>query len=176
MLLFAIPSGAWQVTKHDRLGLGDAARILSDSSSRVILVDADATAEGTFIVSLALLDHRRDHFVLRSTKLMSDNPWTSTVYRPRLTTPEAVKEVLDHLPVDAVVLDLTRPGWEQDSTLLLRALRSDPENWRLTNDIPVSSASSHHLQIFRNVTPRNQTATDTQLSALVEEILGIKQK
>jgi hypothetical protein len=176
MLLFAMPPGAWIVTKHDRIGMADAARILSDSPNRVILVDADATAEGAFVLGLALLDHRPEHFVIRSTKLMSDNPWTSTVYRPRMTSPDEVKEVLDRVPVDSVLLDLTQPGWEQDSELLLRALRSDPVNWRLTYDMPVSSSASHHLQIFRNVRPRNTTATDAQLSALVETILSKKRE
>jgi 4-amino-4-deoxy-L-arabinose transferase-like glycosyltransferase len=176
ILVFAMPGDAWIVTKHDRIGLADAARILHDAPNRVILVDADGTAEGAFVVSLALLDHRPEHIVIRSTKLMSDNPWYSLVYHPKLKTPEEVKSVLDRVPVDAVLLDLTRPGWEQDSALLLRALRSDPVNWRLTNDLPVSPSNSHHLQIFRNLTPRNATATDAQLSALVEAILSKKQE
>jgi hypothetical protein len=176
MLLLAMPRGAWIVTKHDRLGLDAAARILGDSRTRVILVDADATAEGAFVFSLALLDHRPEHIVIRSTKLLSDNPWTSTVYRPRLNSPAEVKVVLDGVPVDAVLLDLTRPGWEQDSALLLRALQSDPVNWRLTNDLPVSPSGSHHLQIFRNVRLRNETSTDAQLTALVETILSKKRQ
>jgi hypothetical protein len=172
LLLFAMPSGAWMVTKHDRLGLDTAARILSDSPNRVILVEADGTAEGAFVLSLALLDHRPEHIVIRTTKLISDNPWTSTVYHPRLNSAAEVKAVLDRVPVDAVLLDLTRPGWEQDSALLLRALRSDPVNWQLTNDIPVSPSGSHHLQIFRNLGPHNRTATDAQLSAHVQAILS----
>ncbi len=173
-LLFAMPSGAWIITKQDRLGMADAARILHDSPNRVILVDADAVAEGAFVLSLALLDHRPEHIVIRSTKLMSDNPWNTTVYRPRLSGPDEVKTVLDHVPVDAVVLDLTRPGWEQDSELLLRALRSDPAGWRLTNDFPVSASNSDHVLIFRNIRYRSGNASDAQLSALVEEILTKK--
>ncbi len=142
------------VTKHDHLGVDTAARILHDSPNRVILVDADATSEGAFVAGLALLDHRPEHIILRSTKVMSDNPWTSTVYRSRLNSPEEVKEILDRLPVDAVLLDLTNPGWEQDNELLLRALRSDPECWRLTNDMQVSPGATHHLQIYR----KRQTA------------------
>jgi hypothetical protein len=172
LLLLAMPRGAWIVTRHDHLGLDAAARILSASANRVILVDADATAEGAFVLSLALLDHRPEHIVLRSTKLMSDNPWDSSVYRPRLNSPDEVRTILDRVPVDAVLLDLTRPGWQQDSALLVRALRSDPANWTMTNDIPVSPSASHHLQIFRNVKPHNGTATDAQLSAIVETILS----
>lgn len=176
LLLFAMPPGAWMVTRHDHLGVDTVARILHDSPNRVILVDADATSEGAFVTSLALLDHRPEHIILRSTKVMSDNPWTSTVYQPRLNSPEEVKEILDRLPVDAVLLDLTRPGWEQDNELLLRALRSDPEGWRLTNDIQVSPGASHHLQIYRNVKPRTSNSSDAQLSALVEEILSKKRR
>jgi hypothetical protein len=172
LLILATPRDAWTVTKQDRLGIADAAQILRSSPNRVILVDADATAEGAFVLSMALLDHRPEHIVIRSTKLMSENPWVSSVYHPRLTRPDEVKTVLDHVPVDAVLLDLTRPGWEQDSALLLRALRSDPANWVLTNDISVSPSASHHLQIFRNIGTRNATATDAQLSATIEAIFS----
>ncbi|HWE51157.1 MAG TPA: glycosyltransferase family 39 protein [Bryobacteraceae bacterium] len=174
LLLLAMPANAWKIAQHDHLGMDTVAGILRDPSNRVILVDADATAEGGFIVSLALLDHRPEQIVIRSTKLMSDNPWTATVYRPRLTDPQQVRDVLDRVPVDAVVLDLTNPGWQQDSALLLRALRGDTQNWRLTNDFPVSPANSHHLQIFRNVRPRDRSATDAQLVAQVEKILSMR--
>jgi len=176
LLLFAMPADSWIVTKHDRIGLADAARIVRGSPARVILVDADATSEGAFVLNLALLDHRPDHIVIRSTKLMSDNPWDSSIYRPRVNSPEEVKTILDAVPVDVVVLDLTRPGWEQDSALLLRALRSDSANWILTDDIPVSPAASHHLEIFQNVRPHNRSATDAQLSAIVESLLSKPRK
>jgi hypothetical protein len=176
LLLFVMPADAWMVTRHGHLGLDEAARILHDSPNPVILVDAEAVAEGGFILNLALLDHRPEHIVIRATKLLSDNPWTARVYRPRLTTPDEVKTILDQVPVNAVLLDLTRPGWQQDSSLLLEALRSDPDNWRLTNDLPSSPSSGDHLLIFRNVRPPNRNANDAQLRALIEEILSKKRR
>jgi hypothetical protein len=176
LLLLAMPAGAWTVTRQDRLGMADAARILHDSANRVILVNAESTAEGAFVVGLALLDHRPQQFVIRSTKLMSENVWTEKQYRPLLKSPAEVNAVFDRVPVDAVLLDLTRPGWQQDSALLLRTLRSDPVHWRLTNDIPASPSTSHHLQIFRYAGPREGTATDAQLGAQVEAILSKKRE
>jgi hypothetical protein len=156
--------------------MADAARVLHDSPSRVILVNAESTAEGAFVVGLALLDHRPQQFVIRSTKLMSDNAWTETQYHPLLKSPAEVNAVFDRVPVDAVLLDLTRPGWPQDSALLLQTLRSDPVHWRLTNDMPASPAASHHLQIFRYVGPRDGTATDAQVGAQVEAVLSKKRE
>jgi hypothetical protein len=174
LLLLAMPSDAWTLSRHDRLGMADAARILHDPANRVILVSAESTAEGAFVVGLALLDHRPQQFVIRATKLMSDNAWSETQYHPLLKTPADVNAVFDRVPVDAVVLDLTKPGWPQDSALLLQTLRGDPDHWRLTNDLPASPSASHHLLIFRNIGSRDGTVTNAQVGAQVDAVLSKK--
>jgi len=172
LLVFAMPSGAWIITRHDRLGMEDVAKIVHDEPGRVILVNAESSAEGAFIVSLALLDRRPEHFVIRSSKLMSDNAWTSTEYHPLLKTPAEVLAVLDRIPVDTVVVDLTRTGWEQDRALLLLALRGDPADWRLTTDLPVSPRNSHHLLVFTSQRPRQAAMTEAQVSSQIKAALA----
>ena len=84
--------------------------------------------------------------------------------------------MLESIPVDAVLVDLTATGWPEDRALLLQALQSAPTDWRLANDLPVSPANSHHLQIFRNIKPQGEVATEAQIKARVEAVLSEKRE
>jgi len=156
--------------------MDEAARILSASPERVIFVNAESTAEGAFVLSLALLDHRPQRIVIRSSKVMSNNSWTETKYHPLMKSTSEVLSMLESIPVDAVLVDLTATGWPEDRALLLQALQSAPTDWRLANDLPVSPANSHHLQIFRNIKPQGEVATEAQIKARVEAVLSEKRE
>jgi len=174
LVAFAMPSKAWIITRHDHLGMDDAARILH-SSGKVILVDSEASGEGAFIVAMALLEQRPGHIIVRSSKVMSDNTWTPTEYKPLLRTPEEVRMLLDRIPVDSVLVDLTRTGWEADRARLLDAVRGAPSEWRLSSDLPASLSNSHHLQIYSRVQPSNNL-TENEVLANVKAALARQPK
>ena len=173
LVAFAMPSGAWIIPKNDRLGMENAAQILH-ASGKVILVNAESSAEGAFIFGVALLDGRPEHIVVRASKVMSDNAWTSTTYKPVLKSPDEVRALLARIPIDSVLVDLTNTGWEQDRALLLDSLRGAPSEWRLSTDMPVSAANSHHLQIYSRIRTAPHNFTDAQIQSNVKASLARK--
>ena len=152
---FGLPAGAWRIPRHDRLGMGDAARLVHDSRDKVVLINAASPAEGAFVLEMALLDHRPEHIIVRASKVLSDNPWSPTQYRPLHTSPDALRARLTQLHIDSVVVDLTESLWEQDRTRLLTALRGDPAHWQLAHDLN-SPPNTHHLLIFTRIRPANE--------------------
>ncbi len=143
MNTFAIPS-------RPPLGFARVADVLMAADvppNSVSLVCADSLGEGALIAEIALRDRHARHFLLRSSKVMSENEWDPTIYRPQFQTPVAVLDYLDSVPVHFVVVDHTKPLWKADRNLLLSAIQNNPK-WQIIKDIPESPVS-RHLVVYR---------------------------
>lgn len=153
LLLFSLKTFA--IPGRPELGFGYAADLLTSPKaprSDVFLICSDAEGEGAFITEVAIRDRRPDHIVLRGTKILSENEWHVTVYRPLFKSPEELRNYLRTTPVDAVVID-DKVIWPADREILLAAVQGQPE-WQQVADIP-AKAGSRHLLVYRNSTPNS---------------------
>ncbi len=115
----------------------------------VVLVCSDSWGEGALITSLALADPPRSpHVILRGSKTLSENRWISTDYTPLFRSPAELETYLESVPVDAVVIDLSKTAWEQDRDLLADALRQNRDKWSLTSETQ-ETQGLRHLQLYR---------------------------
>jgi hypothetical protein len=149
LLLMASPLPA---PKRTPLGFSHVAKALENPAapSKVALICSDGDGEGALIDEVAFRDRRPDRFVVRGSKVLSDNPWDPDGYRPRFSSPQMLLDYLDSVPVDAVVVDRQGYIWKADRDLLLQALALAPDRWRMTEDIPLS-ASSRPLAVYRRI-------------------------
>jgi 4-amino-4-deoxy-L-arabinose transferase-like glycosyltransferase len=154
LLPFALKS--FSVPSRPELGFARVAERLSHPEMRedVVLVCSDAIGEGAFIVEMALRDRRPQHIVLRASKVLSDNPWTPTEYRPILRTAKEVSDFLDSVPVGTVVIDQTKWMWQPDRTVLLQAFDQVPSRWSLVYDLAACPACRHILVYRRAASSR----------------------
>ena len=114
----------------------------------VVLVCSDSWGEGAFITSLALNDLRRkEHIILRGSKMLSENQWATTSYHPLFSTPRELEDNLENTPVDAIVVDLDKAMWEQDRAILMRAIQDNPSKWSLASEI--RAEDGRHLCLYR---------------------------
>jgi hypothetical protein len=148
LLLFA--GTTFAIPPRPQQGFMRAAELFSvpDRKNDIVLVCSDAGGEGAFIVEMALKDSRPQHIVLRTSKVISDNPWTPRRRRPVLNTEGEVSDFLDSIPVTAVVVDQTSALWEEDRAVLLEALQRNSSKWSLISDIPASK-HSRHISVYR---------------------------
>jgi 4-amino-4-deoxy-L-arabinose transferase-like glycosyltransferase len=105
----------------------------------VILISSDSVGEGMFISELAMRERRPGHIALRSTKMLADTDWTGQTYRSLFNTPGQVRQFLDSVPVNVVLLDSSDPkrAAREDARLLASVL-ADPNNqWKLANTYPL---------------------------------------
>ena len=141
---FSIPS-------RPPLGYSHAADLIRgvEPSGGVSLICSDSDGEGALVEEIALGDRRPDRFVLRGSKVLSENEWDVTVYRPFFSSPDALAAYLDSVPVDTVLVDRSEPMWKADRDLLLSVMWAAPDKWKLVADIPHSRASRHLLLFSR---------------------------
>jgi Dolichyl-phosphate-mannose-protein mannosyltransferase len=119
----------------------------------VLFILSDIEGEGAFVVETAMRDSNRpQRFVVRASKVLSDNTWTPHHYKPVLTRPEDILKVLADLRVHFAVVDLSFTRWTQDRDILLASLRSDPQHWTPVYDT-TSPGADRRLMIFRQNLP-----------------------
>ena len=142
----------------------------SEMQDRVILICGDPFAEGALVSQVALEDRRPDRIVLRGSKVLSEGRWSMRVYRPLLNSPEEVQKYLLAVPVDAVVVDLSAPLWEQETQMLLKTMRTNPDTWRLSREFPAGK-TERHILIYRRIGPRDP-ATKRDIELRMRFMLG----
>ncbi len=157
-ILAAGVTGVFASPRLTPLGFAQAARQVTRMPGVPrILVCSDTRGEGAFITEVAFLDRRPEHVVLRATKVISDNPWTSKVYKPRFPDAGALASFLLSAPVNAIVIDQSEANWMQDRALLMEAIRRSADRWTLVYD--GRPAHTRRIQIYvlrdgNNLTPR----------------------
>lgn len=152
----------WTVPHKSYQGFDQAAQFLLMSPEFAggnFLVISGARGEGAFITEVAMHDHRPGHFVLRSSKVLSNTNWFGTVYQSRYNSDQELQDFLDKAPVDAVLLD-TRPAEDSlnDAAFALankvgEALRTDP-NWKLQDHFPKLNHTVPWIDLYGRVGPQ----------------------
>lgn len=124
---------------------GDAAETalkLFPNQDDVLFVAASSKPEGAFIAAVATRESRPGHFVLRSSKVLSDGTWRGDDEHLRYQDPEQVEQVLEGFDVRAIALDLNSNA--EDNRLLRETIARHPETW-LPVELPAVCAPSVRL-------------------------------
>ncbi len=146
--VFAIPH-------RPQMGYAQAASTLLPAKvgDETVLVCSDSWGEGALVTTLALGDHaQNEHIVIRGTKVLSESLWLGGIYSPLFHSSSALEQYLESIPLDAVVVDLTKVLWEEDRAILSQAILENPDKWSLTLEVP-ETPESRHLRLYRWVGP-----------------------
>ena len=111
------------------------------------------------VVEMALREKRPDRYVLRGTKMLSDNIWQTSHYKALLANPGEASAFLDRAGVSVVVMDRTKVIWEQDRNLLDRALASQPASWQQVSDFSTAGAARDIILYKHTGAPRAPTGS-----------------
>jgi hypothetical protein len=142
----------------------------ADTKESVILVCADGFGEGAAVEQIALGDHRPDRFVLRGSKVISEGRWSLRIHDSLLKTPDEMQKYLLSVPVDAVVVDRTAPLWQEDTDMVLKTMRDNPETWQLYREIPAQE-TQRNILVYRYIGLRDP-AMKQDISVRMRFILG----
>lgn len=138
------------------LGYIDIASFLTRTfpADDVILICSDANGEGALIEEIVFADVRRpSRAVVRGTKLLSDNRWSETTYRPRFKNFTELSDYLEGSPIHTIVVDQSAVVWPKDRDLLMAAVSQPTSIWKLvyaTNP----SAYRRNIVVFRRTDTR----------------------
>ncbi len=125
-------------TKPRAMGAA-AARIVDSKNLQraAILVSSKGVGEGSLIAEMALRQPDPQHYILRASQLLAHGDWYDRRYELAVRTPAAVAELLDTVPVAAVVVDNRRgPRAVPHHELLEEMLRERPGEWELVGIFP----------------------------------------
>jgi hypothetical protein len=128
-----------------------AARLsLPENRNSVVLVSSEAFGEGLTVSELAMVDQRPEHRILRASKVLSESNWNGLDYHLKFKTPASIVAFLDAESVEFVILDFT-PGLPRQPhhALLIEAIESAPERWRLFGVFPQDRKSERPLPPIR---------------------------
>ena len=103
---------SFAIVRQPHLGLDEAAQYLlanKNYSGAGFLIVADAAGEGGFVSEVVMHDDRPDHYVLRSSKVLTSSTWVDTHFQFLYPTIEELRKFLDHAPISAVLLDTHTP-------------------------------------------------------------------
>ncbi|MBV8808428.1 MAG: glycosyltransferase family 39 protein [Acidobacteriaceae bacterium] len=151
----------WRVPYKPYQGFDQPARFLlakPEFAHADFLVISNANGEGAFVSEVAMHDRRPDHFVLRSTKVMSSSTWYGTIYQSRYKTAEEIRAFLDLAPIKAILLDTRPAAVEQDKPTfelqrhVAEVLDSDP-HWKLRERFPNLASVKPWIDLYSRVGP-----------------------
>src|SRR5712691_1356777 len=71
----------------------------------VILVSSDTSGEGAMVVECLVRDDARNRIVLRASKMLASSDWMGGNYRSLTTSVAEVRDLLNAIPVQFIVLD-----------------------------------------------------------------------
>lgn len=136
---------AFHIPKKTPDHFGDAAEAalkLFPNHDDVLFVAARSEPEGAFIATVATREPRPGHFVLRSSKILSEGSWRGDDEHLIYHDPEQVEQVLEGFDVRAIALDLHSKA--DDNRLLAKTIAMHPNVW-LPVELPAACANSVRL-------------------------------
>jgi hypothetical protein len=135
-----------------------AASIPLSCDASVELVSGDAQNEGGLIAETLLRDPRRCAIVLRASKVLSDESWSGDRYELRYSTPAALLDYLDSVPVRYIILqnlDFNAPH----QAILRQVLAAHPSQFVPRGSFPVTLSSrrvENAVLVFENLSAANR--------------------
>ncbi len=138
------------------VGYAAAARKIPDArAGRVSLVSADEIGEGSLVAERLLCDRSRSEFVLRASKVLASSTWAGSRYRAKFSTVDQLRDYLDSIPVEYIVIDdlgyrRSAPAHHQ---LLKQMIHAFPEQFELQGFSSIEYQDVHFPNaagIFKN--------------------------
>jgi hypothetical protein len=99
--------------------------------SDVVLIVGTASGEGALIAEIAQQEQRPGRYILRATKLLAEMSWLGRNESLKANTADQVRQLLESIPIDMVVLDDGKPAPFDYLPLLQQALAEHPRDWAL---------------------------------------------
>ncbi|HVY43796.1 MAG TPA: hypothetical protein VG966_12250, partial [Hyphomicrobiaceae bacterium] len=102
-----------------------------DAAKARLLIVSDAVGEGQFIAEMAMREHRPGHTIRRASKVLSSSSWTGRNYRLLVRNPDHLLSLLASENIDLLVVDQTVPRPLPHDRIVLEALRTHADRFRL---------------------------------------------
>jgi hypothetical protein len=138
---------------------------LAGQSPPTLLLISDARGEGSMVAAIALRERRPHSLALRGSKLLVSEDWLGRASRPRFANGDAMRAMLDAIPVNAVMIDhaieagQARPYHRQIEQLL----QADPGHWQCHASYDITRYGQPHaraVDVYLRK-PRNSNAAQT---------------
>jgi hypothetical protein len=126
---------------------------MQPAGSTVVLIASDGYGEGALVAELASLEKRPGRYIVRGSKLLSDQDWISSDYKSYFDSPETLGKALREASIELLVLDYN-PGdriWKH-LQLLEELMAKQSGQWQLLEEIHASpdlSRGQRRIRIYR---------------------------
>ncbi len=134
----------------------------------MILISASSGAEGAFVSAMAQQELVPERYLLRATQLLADLNWLGRDDGQVLDDPEEIKEALDALPIDMVVIDVSNPAPFPYAHELEQVVSTD-EEWRAWKG---TSDGRFRVYVREGLNPELGKMNDTEIQRRLREIVG----
>jgi len=114
--------------RQSRAGYADLVRRLHRPAR--MLISSTAIGEGAWIAMTSLAEKRPGSFIVRASKVLSQESWNGKGYRLLTATPEAVLRRVDELALDTIILDSPPKQFLPPHHALLRDALINSPAWR----------------------------------------------
>lgn len=113
-------------------GYDQIAADLANQPTPTLLLISDARGEGSMVAAIALCDRRPHSLALRGSKLLVSEDWLGRASHPRFATDDAMRAMLDAIPVNAVMIDhaIESNQARRYHQQIEQLLQADPEHWQ----------------------------------------------
>jgi hypothetical protein len=115
----------------------------------IILISSEGEAEGLLISEMAMREHRPGHILLRATKMIGQSDWNGDRYLLLRDTPEKVLAWLRSVPVELIVLDMTKLYTSPHHELMKETLKQYPDAFELLGKYPEAAPGKELVQLYR---------------------------
>jgi hypothetical protein len=139
-----------------------AASLPAPAIAPVILISSDASGEGAMVVECLVRDAARNRIVLRASKMLASSDWMGGDYRLLTTSVPEVRDLLNAIPVQFIVLDVSGfigTGARAHHRLLERTMTEESNQFRLVADFPLLLQNQRQdgaIQVYENLKARGQ--------------------
>jgi hypothetical protein len=157
-----VASGPADTLRH-RTGYDQVAASLPAADvAPVILISSDPSGEGALIVARLVRDDAREGIVLRASKMLASSDWVGRRYRLLTSSAQEVRDLLDTIPVQFIVMDMN--GFVDEGTrphhrLLEQTMKEAPEQFQLVGSAPLvldNRRVDGAIQIYENLKARGR--------------------
>jgi hypothetical protein len=156
-------------------GYDQIAADLASQRTPTLLLISDARGEGSMVAAITLRDRRPHSLALRGSKLLVSEDWLGRSSHPRFATDDAMRAMLDAIPVNAVMIDHAIEAnqirhYHQQIEQLLKA---DPEHWQRHASYDITRYGQPHphaVDIYLRK-PRDSNAAQTINQAYLGQLM-----
>jgi Dolichyl-phosphate-mannose-protein mannosyltransferase len=115
------------------------------SPDTATLVSGD---EGALISEFALIEPEPSKYIVRATKILSQDSWNGSGYESLIHTQEECRQKLSAVPISVVVLDLNPKLPQEHKQILKDLITTHPEEWIRVDGL--GSAGTQNLAVYRS--------------------------